>query len=425
MVRPKIDNMLRAVRSAAALPAIASWEIDRINDCLNNDLWYLRRVAKSLRPPEPPPPSTTAAAGGEQRPLACNWSTSATRGDRDADGSAAPSYSPSGAAAAAAAAAGAEGAAASSGHERSASRQEVDLTTPRKNKEVTGNSGNGMLEQNNFSPSRRNMVLNTILEEQDSADEGSGRTTRGAQAEVLMEQMRRLDREVAAARGRLNKEGSPRSASLPALEKQGEKPDSPELRSKTMPATRGAGTGDSPTRGMVPTSVLVSPRAAPATTSPTNAASAPESLEPPWYLGGARQDPSPKDGSKLSAVVGSRHERLRPSDKRRPSGSSEEQGRASPKDKASTSPVSKKPTPPKAMDATASPVKKQQSAVPAKDAPTSPASAGGSDVNDGGKSPPATIGCICGYTCGTAKALDKHLANYANSPDHGPQYTFA
>jgi len=571
MVRPKIDNMLRAVHSAAALPAIASWEIDRINECLNNDVWYLRRMAKSLRPPEPIPPNTADVAGGEPRPLVCNWSASATRGDSGAGGNAVPLDSPSGAAAAAAG---------SSGSEWNASHQAVNhdsKMTPVKNSEVNDNSGNRMLDQlSSISPSKRSMVLNTILEEEDH--ESGSLATRGAQAEVLMEQMRRLDREVAAARGRLTQTPVTRSVAFPVTTALAgdeapptpvTKPEHRAASTPQLPATMGPGTGDPETRGMVPTtsSAVFAPHAAPASTAMANAAIAPESLEPP----AAAQATSSRDESKLSAVVGSKNERLRPSNKRRPAGSGGEQVRAAPKDanaspakqQSATTPAEDNASPAKEQsaappaDANASPaeqqsaetpadapappakqqqsgmtlaglvdatssVKKQQSATQAKDAPKSPTrheqpaitpadataspvkkqqsaapvtcattssvkkqqsaapvtdaaatpakkqqstasvpdaaatsvkthestapvpdavtssdkkqqsttlvpdapTSAGSDDTSGGPIP-VTIGCVCGYTCGTAKALDKHLANFANNPNHSSNYTFA
>lgn len=53
--RPRISAILNAVYSAATLPAISSWEIRRLNDVIENDVWYLRQLAKLLRVPEAPP----------------------------------------------------------------------------------------------------------------------------------------------------------------------------------------------------------------------------------------------------------------------------------------------------------------------------------------------------------------------------------
>jgi len=72
-------------------------------------------------------------------------------------------------------------------------------------------------------------------------------------------------------------------------------------------------------------------------------------------------------------------------------------------------------------DDAATSVDKHESTALVPDAPTS---AGSEDDTNGGPTP-KTIGCICGYTCGTAKALDKHLANFGNNPNHAPHYTFA
>lgn len=50
--RPRIAAILRAVPSAAILPSIPSWEIRRLNDCIENDVWYMRQLAKLLRSSE-------------------------------------------------------------------------------------------------------------------------------------------------------------------------------------------------------------------------------------------------------------------------------------------------------------------------------------------------------------------------------------
>merc|ERR1711879_379836 len=48
-VRPRVVNILKAASSVATLPCIDSWEIARIDECLEKDVWYLRRLAKLLR----------------------------------------------------------------------------------------------------------------------------------------------------------------------------------------------------------------------------------------------------------------------------------------------------------------------------------------------------------------------------------------
>mmetsp|Transcript_80989 Transcript_80989/g.203847 ORF Transcript_80989/g.203847 Transcript_80989/m.203847 type:complete len:550 (+) Transcript_80989:75-1724(+) len=49
-VRPRVASILRAASSSlATLPKIASWEVDRIDECLEKDIWYLRLLAKLLR----------------------------------------------------------------------------------------------------------------------------------------------------------------------------------------------------------------------------------------------------------------------------------------------------------------------------------------------------------------------------------------
>lgn len=48
-IRPIIKSILRAVSSARALPVIAPWETDRIQEVLEKDVWYLRQLARSSR----------------------------------------------------------------------------------------------------------------------------------------------------------------------------------------------------------------------------------------------------------------------------------------------------------------------------------------------------------------------------------------
>lgn len=48
-VRPRVASILKAAPSVAALPDISSWEIARIDECLEKDVWYLRLLAKLLR----------------------------------------------------------------------------------------------------------------------------------------------------------------------------------------------------------------------------------------------------------------------------------------------------------------------------------------------------------------------------------------
>jgi len=59
-VRPRVVSILKAATSITALPEIASWEVSRINACLEKDVWYLRLLAKLLRGGAeaiPPPPT--------------------------------------------------------------------------------------------------------------------------------------------------------------------------------------------------------------------------------------------------------------------------------------------------------------------------------------------------------------------------------
>ncbi|CAK9118364.1 unnamed protein product [Durusdinium trenchii] len=55
-VRPLLEAMLKSVKSPTQLPLIESWELDRIAEILEEDIWYLRQVAKRLRPAEPKMP---------------------------------------------------------------------------------------------------------------------------------------------------------------------------------------------------------------------------------------------------------------------------------------------------------------------------------------------------------------------------------
>eukprot|EP00435_Cladocopium_sp_Y103_P045595 s280_g13.t1 len=48
-VRPRVSSILKAATSVSRLPEISSWEIRRIDECLEKDVWYLRLLAKLLR----------------------------------------------------------------------------------------------------------------------------------------------------------------------------------------------------------------------------------------------------------------------------------------------------------------------------------------------------------------------------------------
>ncbi|CAJ1422492.1 unnamed protein product [Effrenium voratum] len=48
-VRPRVANILKAASAVASLPFIGDWEIRRIEECLEKDVWYLRLLAKLLR----------------------------------------------------------------------------------------------------------------------------------------------------------------------------------------------------------------------------------------------------------------------------------------------------------------------------------------------------------------------------------------
>merc|ERR1712217_178682 len=48
-VRTRVANILQAAPKIRSLPTIASWDIARIDECLQKDIWYLRLLAKLLR----------------------------------------------------------------------------------------------------------------------------------------------------------------------------------------------------------------------------------------------------------------------------------------------------------------------------------------------------------------------------------------
>jgi len=48
-VRPRVVNILDAAGSVASLPSVVPWEVARIRSCLDDDIWYLRLLAKLLR----------------------------------------------------------------------------------------------------------------------------------------------------------------------------------------------------------------------------------------------------------------------------------------------------------------------------------------------------------------------------------------
>eukprot|EP00930_Biecheleria_cincta_P036866 TRINITY_DN2526_c0_g1_i2.p1 TRINITY_DN2526_c0_g1~~TRINITY_DN2526_c0_g1_i2.p1 ORF type:complete len:708 (-),score=108.16 TRINITY_DN2526_c0_g1_i2:45-2144(-) len=52
-VKPRINSLVKSVPSAGMLPRIAPWEIARIEEVLDEDIWYFRQLAKMMRPPEP------------------------------------------------------------------------------------------------------------------------------------------------------------------------------------------------------------------------------------------------------------------------------------------------------------------------------------------------------------------------------------
>merc|ERR1719433_286131 len=49
-VRSRVASILNAASpTVAALPEIPAWEVDRIDECLEKDIWYLRLLAKRAR----------------------------------------------------------------------------------------------------------------------------------------------------------------------------------------------------------------------------------------------------------------------------------------------------------------------------------------------------------------------------------------
>lgn len=62
-VRPRVASILRAASSSiATMPYIAAWEVDRIEECLEKDVWYLRLLAKLLRGAEGSPSAVASIA---------------------------------------------------------------------------------------------------------------------------------------------------------------------------------------------------------------------------------------------------------------------------------------------------------------------------------------------------------------------------
>jgi len=63
-VRPRVESILQAAnREVACLDVINSWEIDRIDECMEKDIWYLRLLAKLLRGVDPT--DTTKPSNGD------------------------------------------------------------------------------------------------------------------------------------------------------------------------------------------------------------------------------------------------------------------------------------------------------------------------------------------------------------------------
>ena len=71
-VRPLLEAMLKSVKSPTMLPCIEPWELLKIDEVLEQDIWFLRQLAKRLRPMEPKMPS--------MRSLSAKSPTAATAG---------------------------------------------------------------------------------------------------------------------------------------------------------------------------------------------------------------------------------------------------------------------------------------------------------------------------------------------------------
>lgn len=54
-VRPRVASILKAAGNGiATMPEVQTWEVDRIDECLEKDIWYLRLLAKLVRGQEKP-----------------------------------------------------------------------------------------------------------------------------------------------------------------------------------------------------------------------------------------------------------------------------------------------------------------------------------------------------------------------------------
>lgn len=62
IVKTKISSILKFVPCAAFLPRVRDWELSRLQECLDKDVWYLRQIARLLRMPGPGPDGITRAA---------------------------------------------------------------------------------------------------------------------------------------------------------------------------------------------------------------------------------------------------------------------------------------------------------------------------------------------------------------------------
>mmetsp|Transcript_65030 Transcript_65030/g.152167 ORF Transcript_65030/g.152167 Transcript_65030/m.152167 type:complete len:641 (+) Transcript_65030:29-1951(+) len=68
VVRPKVKSILQARSFYPLLPFVAAWEMQRISEALQTDVWYLRQLARQLRQPPPSPsPSTPTRGNGNSQ----------------------------------------------------------------------------------------------------------------------------------------------------------------------------------------------------------------------------------------------------------------------------------------------------------------------------------------------------------------------
>ncbi|CAE7235657.1 EHD2 [Symbiodinium natans] len=65
VVRPKVESILQATSFYPLLPIVTTWEMQRISEALQTDIWYLRQLARQLRQPQSP--STASPTGASSQ----------------------------------------------------------------------------------------------------------------------------------------------------------------------------------------------------------------------------------------------------------------------------------------------------------------------------------------------------------------------